>query len=67
MASLRGWRITTCPSFEKTVPEKHLRHLRGFAGTGRSGQNQPTAGIQPGDDVALNFVNGQSVSHARQS
>ena len=51
------------PVAEQPVPEQHLRDLRGFAGTGRRGQNQPPVGFQPGDDVALDFVNGQTVGH----
>jgi hypothetical protein len=46
------------------VLEQHLGDLRGFAGTGRRGQNQPSPGFQPGNEVALDFVNGQTVSHA---
>ena len=55
------------PVTEQSVPEQHLRDLRGFARAGWRGQNQPPVGFQPGDEVALNFVNGQTVSHAPQS
>ena len=44
--------------------EQHLRHLRGFAGAGRRGNNRAPVLFQPRDDIRFDFVNGQPVSHA---
>jgi hypothetical protein len=55
------------PIAEQSMSEQHLRDLRGFAGTGRRGQDQPPAGFQPGYEVALDFINGQTISHVPQS
>jgi hypothetical protein len=48
---------------QEIVPEQHLGHLGGFAGAGGRGQNQPPAGFQPGDNVAFDVVDGQTVGH----
>ena len=48
---------------QEIVPEQHLRHLRGFTGAGGRGQNQPPVGFQPGDEIAFDVVDGQTVGH----
>src|SRR5260221_12467766 len=43
--------------------QEHLWDLGGFAGAGGRGQDQAPVGFQPGDEVALDLVNGQTVGH----
>ena len=49
---------------QEIMPEQHLGNLRGFAGPGGRRQNQSPVGFQPGDNIALDVVNGQTVGHA---
>jgi hypothetical protein len=39
--------------------------LRGFAGAGGRGQNQPAIGLQARDDFRFDFINGQTIVHER--
>jgi hypothetical protein len=48
---------------EQSVLEQHLWHLRGFAGAGGRGQDEPLVFAQARDDFVLDVVNGQSVGH----
>ena len=55
--------MTTWPVAEQSVLEQHLRDLRGFAGAGGRLQHEPPRRFQRGDDVVLDFVNGQAIGH----
>jgi hypothetical protein len=50
---------------EQSMFQEHLRHLRGFAGTGWGGNHQSPIALQPSDNLAFDFVDGQLFRHAR--
>jgi hypothetical protein len=50
---------------KQTVVEEHLRHLSGFAGAGRRGDDNSAVGADAGKKFGFNFVNGQTI-HCQQ-
>ena len=51
------------PASRQPVLQQHLRHLGGFAGTGRRRDDQPPVFPEPGHNLVFDVVYRQSVRH----